>query len=76
MGVKLRRVFVNGIDLTIGYTFLYLSDVLRPGDQIDPYINVSQLPPGPLEGAALPQFGFHSTGFWAQGLSFGIEGRF
>lgn len=76
LGVKLRRVFVNGIDLTIGYTFLYLSDVLRPGDQIDPYINVSQLPPGPLEGAALPQFGFHSTGFWAQGLSFGIEGRF
>jgi putative beta barrel porin BBP7 len=76
LGLTLKRAFGNGIDLTVGYTFLYLSDVARPGDQIDPNINVSQLPPGPLAGAALPEFSFQSSGFWAQGLSFGIEGRF
>jgi hypothetical protein len=69
----LRREFDNGVDLTLGYTFLYLSDVARAGDQIDPMINVSQLPPGPLTGAALPDFSFQSSGFWAQGLTFGVE---
>lgn len=76
VGVKLKRTFGNGIDFTIGYTFLYLSDVLRAGDQIDPNINVSQLPPGPLTGAAFPEFEFQSSGFWAQGLSLGIEACF
>ena len=76
VGIKLKRACCNGIDLTVGYTFLYLSDVLRAGDQIDTNINVSQLPPGTLTGAPFPEFGFQSTGFWAQGLSFGIEGRF
>lgn len=76
VGVKLKRACCKGIDFTVGYTFLYLSDVLRAGDQIDPNINVSQFPPGTLTGASFPEFGFQSTGFWAQGLSFGIEGRF
>jgi hypothetical protein len=76
VGLKLRRAFGNGIDLTVGYTFLYLSDVLRAGDQIDPNVNVSQLSGGALVGAAFPQFDAQSSGFWAQGLSFGIEARF
>ncbi|NLS95345.1 MAG: BBP7 family outer membrane beta-barrel protein [Planctomycetaceae bacterium] len=77
LGVKLRRAFGNGIDLTIGYTFLYLSDVLRPGDQIDVAVDERQLSPESLrEGVRYPQFSFRSDGFWAQGLSLGIEGRF
>ena len=76
LGIKLKRAFGNGIDFTVGYTFLYLSDVLRAGDQIDPSINVSQLPPGTLTGGAFPEFEFQSSGFWAQGLSLGIEARF
>ena len=76
VGVKLKRAFGNGLDFTVGYTFIYLSDVLRAGDQIDTNINVSQLPPGTLTGAAFPEFSFQSSGFWAQGLSLGIEGRF
>jgi hypothetical protein len=76
VGLKLRRSFCDGIDLTIGYTFLYLSDVLRAGEQIDTNINVSQLSGGALAGAPFPEFNFQSNGFWAQGISFGIEGRF
>ena len=76
VGLKLKRAFGNGIDFTVGYTFLYLSDVLRAGDQIDTDINVTQLSGGTLEGAAFPEFDFRSTGFWAQGLSIGIEGRY
>ena len=76
VGVKLKRALGRKTNLTVGYTFLYLSDVLRAGDQIDPSINTSQLPPGPLTGAAFPEFSFQSSGFWAQGLSIGLEGRF
>ncbi len=76
VGLKLTRRFDRGVDLTIGYTFLYLSDVLRAGEQIDTDINVSQLSGGTLDGGAFPEFNFQSNGFWAQGLSFGLEARF
>ena len=76
VGVKLKRSVGSRTSLTVGYTFLYLSDVLRAGDQIDTNINGSQLPPGTLTGAAFPEFSFQSGSFWAQGLSIGIEGCF
>ncbi len=66
--------------LFVGYTFLYLSDVARPGDQIDRVVNRSQLPdvtgPRPLVGPARPQPLLHDTDFWAQGINFGLEWRF
>ena len=76
LGVKLTRTFDRGIDLTIGYTFLHLSDVLRAGEQIDTDINVSQLSGGTLAGAPFPEYSFQSNGFWAQGLSIGLDVRF
>jgi hypothetical protein len=64
----------------IGYNFLYLSDALRPGIQIDRNINPTQnaffVPPGTLMGAAAPVPAFHSSEFWAQGINFGVEVRF
>jgi hypothetical protein len=63
-----------------GYTFLYWSNVVRPGDVIDTAVNPSQLPtisgPGPLVGPARPAFQFHDSGFWAQGINLGVEFRF
>ena len=69
----LWRVFV-------GYNFLYLSDVVRPGNQIDRVVNTTQLPsvlgPGMLVGPARPTFVMKGTDFWAQGLSVGLEFRY
>jgi hypothetical protein len=63
-----------------GYTFMYWSNVVRPGDAIDTGVNPSQLPTssgrGPLVGPARPAFDFHDSGFWAQGISAGIELRY
>jgi hypothetical protein len=63
-----------------GYTFLYWSDVARPGDQIDRVINPTQLPvtmpTGGLVGPARPSFTFKDTDFWAQGIHVGVEFRF
>ena len=61
---------------TLGYSFIYWSNVARPGDQIDTDLNASQFPPGTLSGAARPNFVFHTTDFWAQGLNVGLEYRF
>jgi len=61
----------------VGYDFVYLSEAVRTGDQIDRVINLSQVPaplgPGALVGPARPAFSFHETDFWAQGFNFGLE---
>jgi hypothetical protein len=62
---------------TVGYTFFYMSSVVRPGDQIDRLINPSFLALPPTGGApARPTFQFKSTDYWAQGVDFGVEFRF
>ena len=64
-----------GLELTMGYSFIYWSDVARAGDQIDFAINPTQIT-GTLTGPARPEFLFDTTGFMAQGLHFGLEYNF
>jgi hypothetical protein len=61
----------------VGYSFLYWSQVVRAGDQIDLVVNPALLPPA-LPGASpqRPAFNFQGTGFWAQGIDLGLEFRF
>ncbi len=64
----------------VGYTFLYLSSVVRPGQQIDTTLNSNQVPIDPFFGTpggpSRPTPLLRSTGFWAQGVNFGVELRF
>jgi hypothetical protein len=64
----------------VGYSFLYWSDVVRPGDQIDRAVNPTQLPVSGmaqhLVGPARPAPVLRDTDFWAQGISFGVEFRY
>jgi hypothetical protein len=64
--------FTQNIKVFVGYTFLYISSVARPGDQVDPVINVSQIVP-PAFGPARPLPIFRNGDYWAQGLNFGVE---
>jgi hypothetical protein len=65
----------------VGYNFLYLSDVLRPGDQIDLEVNRNKNPllagagGGSTTAPNVPAFRFNSSDFWAQGLTLGLEFR-
>jgi len=65
-----------------GYSFLYASNVARPGEQINRNVNPTQSvaygndPPATLVGAAQPAFNFNTTDFWAQTLSIGLAYRF
>ncbi len=60
-----------------GYTFIYWSNVVRPGDQISRDLNTDLLPPPntPIAGAARPEFKLDTTDYWVQGLNFGAEYR-
>jgi hypothetical protein len=62
-----------------GYNFLYWSNVVRPGEQIDRNINPSQSPifgGGALVGQAAPAPLFNHSDFWAHGVNFGLEVRY
>lgn len=60
-----------------GYNFLYLSDVARAGDQIDPAVNPLLLPPrAGVAGPGVPAYPGRTTDFWLQGVSMGVELRF
>jgi hypothetical protein len=65
----------NNLRVFVGYTFLYISDVVRPGNQVDPAVNVSQIV-GPFAGPVRPVRIFRESDFWAQGLNFGVEYHF
>jgi hypothetical protein len=64
----------------VGYNFLYLSELVRPADQIDRTLNPIQIPtlnPGAtFTGADRPRVPFARTDFWTQGLIIGIETRY
>ncbi len=60
---------------TLGYTFIYWSNVSRPGDQIDLNVSPSQFPP-PTASSEKPAFVQHTSDFWAQGVNVGLDYRF
>jgi hypothetical protein len=79
--VQLKAGFdVNShVRLYVGYDFLYWNEVVRPGNEIDRTLNLSQstvlLGGGTLVGAARPAPEFNQSSFWLQGLTFGVELR-
>lgn len=70
------------VNVSLGYSFLYVSSATRPGDQIDRVINPTQGTayfvsiPAKLAGAPRPTFLDNSSDFWAQGLRFAVELRY
>ncbi|HEY2784416.1 MAG TPA: BBP7 family outer membrane beta-barrel protein [Fimbriiglobus sp.] len=77
LGLNLGYHITPRLRATIGYNFLYVSHVLRPGDQIDPGIDVTRIPNFPVPGvtpvAARPAPTFTGSDYWAQGISLGLQ---
>ena len=78
--VRLGYRMTNWLQLFIGYDFLFINEVVRPGSQITLNVNSALIPASPNFGAAVgPNEPSHLTKrdeFWAQGLTFGIEFRY
>ena len=68
--------------IVFGYSFLYASSVVRPGNQMSRTINTTQStaytenPAATLQGVAQPAFKFNDSSFWAQGVNLGLMIRF
>lgn len=63
--------------LSLGYSFIYWSNVVRPGEHISRDVNPNLLPPpaDPFSGALRPEFAFDTTDYWVQGINFGAHYR-
>jgi hypothetical protein len=64
----------------VGYGFLYMNDVARPGSQIDLAINPRVVPASPAfgstSGPAVPRATGIRNDFFAHGVQFGLEVRY
>lgn len=86
VGVTLGYQLTDKVRIFAGYNFLFLSDVVRPGDQIDTVLDARRIPnfvrlnPAeaklPLVVPPRPMFQFHETSYWAQGLTTGLEFKY
>lgn len=71
---NLGYAMTNRTKLTVGYTFMYLGDLVRPGDAIDTNVNGLQLDPNlPLVGPTSPTFAWNDSEMWLMGLTVGAE---
>ncbi|MFO0923653.1 MAG: BBP7 family outer membrane beta-barrel protein [Pirellulales bacterium] len=82
LGATLGYQLTQRIKLTAGYTFIYWSRVVRPGEQIDREINslnngflTNGNPQNPRINPIKPQFEYKESDYWVQGLSLGGEYR-
>jgi hypothetical protein len=88
VGFKIGYDVTDHLRVFAGYNFLYLSSVVRPGDQIDLNVNPAFRPasgttPGfgnvqspALAGPRVPAVLMNTTNYWAQGLTFGVMYRY
>jgi hypothetical protein len=80
VGVNLGWQATSWLRLNVGYDFLYINDVARPGSQIDPFVNPKLVPAsaafGSTSGPNFPTPTAKSDTFWAQGVQFGVEVKY
>jgi hypothetical protein len=74
--VRVGRRFTDRLSCSIGYTFVYWSQVVRAGEQIDTSIDSSALPSGASNPGATREIPLQSSSFWAQGLTARLEWQY
>ena len=82
LGLQLGYQVTDHFRVMVGYNFLFWSDVLRAGEQVDRNIDLTQVPavfqpPGIVPvGQTRPAVLFRETSYWAQGFNAGLEWRY
>lgn len=60
----------------VGYSLLYLTNAVRPGNQIDTAVDPNRFPPGIVPVSQHPVFTYSERAVFMQGVSLGLEARF
>lgn len=76
LGASLDWAIWSQCRVSVGYTFLWWSQVGRAASLVDTSVNPTQFPPGTLSGPASPAYRLRTSDFWAQGLNLGLEYQF
>lgn len=56
------------LELSMGYSMIYWSHAVQPGDQIDYVVDVT-----PGAGTTRPEFTLNTTDYWVMGMNFGLQ---
>jgi hypothetical protein len=74
--LNMNAQVTSHIALNVGYNFLYVNNVLRPGDQITGRMNPNAVPAssnfGVRSGPAGSNIPLATSSFWAQGFNLGL----
>lgn len=78
VGATVGYQLTSGLKLFAGYNFLYWTNVARSAEQIDQTVNPNLIPDptgagGSGAGPAQPHLHRRDTGFWAHGVTVGLE---
>lgn len=77
LNLNMTVQLTSQLTLSLGYNFLYISSVVRPGDQLDSPINPVFVPSssnfGGRTGQPFPVPQFNTSSFYANGLNLGLS---
>jgi hypothetical protein len=79
VGLKVGYNVTENVRIYVGYDFLYWSNVVRPGDQIDTSLNTQQIPnsgTSPPSNIVRPVVPFTTSSYFAHGINAGLEWRY
>jgi hypothetical protein len=80
VGITAGYQITSCLRATVGYTLLYWSDAVRPGNEVTRVVNPLRIPSSAFFDAqsapAAPAPFFKQVDFWAQGINFGLEFRY
>jgi hypothetical protein len=79
-GLAASRQLAGNLTVTAGYTFMWISHAVRPGDQMDfaidgRWLDPNFAPPG-VPAAVRPAPRFVGSSFWVQGINIGLEWKY
>jgi hypothetical protein len=77
--LNLNFALTPRLSFRLGYSFIFWSNVARPGDQVNRTVNPSLVPTDVTYGQGgpnAPKFEFQTTSYWAQGLNLGFDFHF
>ena len=75
VGLNVGYQLTENIQIFGGYTCLYWTRVVRPGEQIDTVLDINRIPnfgTAPAATTVRPAVPFRQSDFWAQGVSIGV----